>query len=86
VNAREFSLRELVWMATSRRRQMGELAAWCVCWIIARMPLTGTVLDPLTINPYATEPPPEKSKELAELEAWQAKKKWQIIHTPPKRK
>lgn len=55
---------------------MGELAAWQVAMVIAR--ITGEQLNPATINPYRIEP--AKSAALKRIEEWQARRRWRVIH------
>lgn len=78
IDPRPLTLRQLAWMYRERMRSNGEVAAWQICWI-ARMIGCG-IIEPSAINPYRGDQ--VKSKELAELEAWQAKRRWQLIHTP----
>lgn len=69
------TLRELVWMATERRRFMGELSAWHLAGIIAYMPFTAARLNPTEINPYGTKPTNPMIERLAKLRAnlaWEA--------------
>lgn len=64
------TLRELAWGARERRRFAGELAAWHMANIVARIPFAGTPPNPTDVNPYRIVK--AKSKELIELERWQA--------------
>lgn len=57
-------------MAGGRKRVMGELAAWHLAMLVARLPFTAKLLDPDQINPYRVERP--KSAAMLELEAWKA--------------
>jgi hypothetical protein len=69
------SLRQLVWAAREKRRLAGELAAWHLTEIAARIPFTGGKrIDPAAINPYrtVTATNPENSQRRVELETWQA--------------
>lgn len=59
----------------------GELAAWHVAKLIAFLPFTATALSPLEINPYGEQDAPVKSKAMAELEAWQKRRKWKVLHS-----
>lgn len=64
-------------MARERQRSAGELAAWHVAMIVARIPLSGEVLDPAQINPYRAERP--KCEALRKLEEWQARRAWRAM-------
>lgn len=65
------TLRELAWAARERRRFAGELAAWHMANIVARVPFAGTPPNPADANPYRVVK--AKSKELIALEEWQQK-------------
>lgn len=65
------TLRELAWAARERRRFLGELAAWHMCQVAARIPFAGKPPDPTDVNPYRVVR--AKSAKLAALEEWQAK-------------
>lgn len=81
VDGRRLTLRQLVWMAREHKRSTGELAAWHVSQIVARIPFGGaTNLDPEKINPYGIQRP--KSAELIALEKWKAEQAWKIRFTP----
>jgi hypothetical protein len=61
-------------MAAEAKRHRGELAAWHVAQVVARLPFTGEVLDPRQINPYREQTPP--SDAAVRLERWMKKRKW----------
>ncbi|MFO0806034.1 MAG: hypothetical protein U0791_23255 [Gemmataceae bacterium] len=63
------TLRELVWAAREKRRFLGELAAWHMAQIAARIPFAGTPPNPTDVNPYRVVR--AKSKDLIALEEWQ---------------
>lgn len=61
-------------MAAERKRVMGELAAWHVAQVVARIPFAGAPPDPATINPYREQRPPTEAQ--LRLERWKKKRKW----------
>lgn len=69
-------MKELWWMASEKKRVLGELMAVEVKWVQKAvwgdLPRT---LDEL--NPYAIIP--EKSEAMKELEKWQAKRAWRVM-------
>lgn len=56
---------------------MGELAAWEVSQIVARIPWTGVALDPDKINPYRQQAP--ESPAMARLKKWQARRQLTVL-------
>lgn len=75
------TFRELCWAARERRRFDGELAAWHVAEIVARMPFGAVRLNPSEINPYRVVMP--KSAKRIELENWQARARARIAQGLP---
>lgn len=71
------TLRELVWMAEERKRVWGELAAWHLAGLVARLPFTAQALDPSKINPYGRERP--QSEKLNALLAWKQEIKMKAL-------
>lgn len=66
-------------MAKARKQFEGELVCYLIAWIPNAV-WGGKPINPEQINPYREV---VKSQALIELEAWQAKRRWQIIFTPP---
>lgn len=64
-------------MATERRRFLGELTAWQVAQIVARIPFTGVALDPAKINPYRQHV--GESPAMERLRKWQAKRRLTVL-------
>lgn len=71
-------------MAREKRRVMGLLAAWHGAFIVSRMPFTAEVVDPNALNPFGEHPP--ETAEMKRLKEWQAKTRWRMTFTAPKRK
>lgn len=67
-------------MADGKRKFSGDLAAWHVAMICARMPFTAVALDPMAINPYRSGKPSGKSSAMAELEKWQSRRMWAAMY------
>lgn len=61
------TLRTLSVMAQARKRHEGELAAWHVAQIVARLPFTAVALDPTAINPYRGAPAPHREPTESEV-------------------
>lgn len=59
-------------MARARRSFAGELAAWHLAQLVARLPFTAEALVPDQINPYRIEKTPTAT--LAEIE-WRNKRR-----------
>lgn len=81
MSAADHTLRELVWMAESKRKLCGHLAAWHVAMILARMPFTAVALDPAAINPFRdkSQSTPE-STAMADLQRWKANRRWELTY------
>lgn len=62
-------------MAAEARRQRGELAAWQMSEIVARIPFAGPPPDPQAVNPY--RPPPTAAA--ARLMRWQKSRRWRAF-------
>lgn len=80
-----YTLRELFWMVKAKLRTMGDLAAWHVAHILARMPITAVALDPREINPYRFGESKATTEAMEKLKAWQARRIWQVMHTPERK-
>jgi hypothetical protein len=70
-------------MATARRRFEGELVCYLIAWIKSAV-WGKEPINPLQINPYRDEP--AKSQAMIDLERWQARRRWQIMFTPPNKR
>lgn len=64
-------------MADERKRVAGELTAWHLAGLVARLPLTAQVLNFQEINPYGGPRP--KNKKLEELIAWKEGMKLKML-------
>ena len=64
-------------MASERKRVWGELAAWHMAHIVARLPFTAQVIDFREINPYGKPKPP--NPELDRLIAWKNQQKMKAL-------
>ncbi len=67
----DHTIRELAWAARERRRFEGELAAWHMANVVARIPFAGRPPEPGDVNPYRVVR--AKSEKLRALEEWQMK-------------
>ena len=67
----------MVWMCAERKRVWGELAAWHLAGVVARMPLTAVDLDPKEINPYRA-PEPER-EDVRKAREFIAKRMWAAL-------